>query len=126
MKKYTFLFAFVLFFFQHGFADDPVWGRLANPGFENQAVKSTLFFTGSWRNGLQFYDYNPSDNTGLFTIHPADARHLGWSELASNRDFAVNTMVDTGVNVINMSYWGLPGTNNWAYWAPINRMEKGI
>ncbi len=118
MGKHTVLLL-VLSISQFSLANEPIWGNLANPGFENTPIKSTFFFTGNWRNGVQFYDYNPSNNTGLFTIHPEDARHLGWSENATNRDFAVNTMIDAGVNVINMSYWGLPGTDNWAHWAPM-------
>ncbi|UCH13504.1 MAG: hypothetical protein JSV22_10365, partial [Bacteroidales bacterium] len=98
---------------------DPVWGRLANPGFENQPVKSAYFFTGNWKNGVRFYEFDGIHNTGLYTIHPSDARHLGWSESTANREFAVNTLILAGVNVINMSYWGPPGTDNWAYWAPM-------
>ena len=101
------------------YAQDPVPGYLANPGFENQAIKSVFFFSGNWRNGVQFYDFNPSDNRGLFTLHPGDARHLGWSENQSNRVFAVQRMIDAGANVVNMSYWGLPGTDNWAHWSPM-------
>lgn len=97
----------------------PILGRLANPGFENQCIKSAFFFAGNWRNGMQFYDYKPSDNTGLYTMHPSDFRHLGWSENASYRNFAVQTMIDAGVNVINMSYWGPRGTDNWAFWSPM-------
>jgi hypothetical protein len=99
--------------------DTPVWGRLANPGFENDPVKSTVFFSGNWRNEVQFYDYNPTSNIGLYSMFPADSRHLGWSENVSFRNFAINTMIDAGVNVVCMSYWGLPGTDNWAYWAPM-------
>jgi len=100
-------------------ASDGVWGRLANPGFENQPIKSAFFFTGSSRNGVPFYEYNPSPNTGLYTIHPSDPRHLKWSESQANRTFAVDAMIDAGVNVVNMSYWGPRGTDNWAYWAPM-------
>jgi hypothetical protein len=100
-------------------ADPPLWGRLANPGFENQPIKSAFFFTGNWRNGVKFYEYNPSSNVGLYTIHPSDSRHLKWSESAANRAFAVDTMVSAGINVVNMSYWGPRGTDNWAYWAPM-------
>jgi len=96
-----------------------IWGRLANPGYENQPVKSAYFFTGNWKNGVQYYEYFPGDNTGLYTIHPADARHLGWSENEANREFAVNTMISAGVNVINMSCWGPRGQDNWAWWAPM-------
>jgi len=119
MKKHIALIFFFFLFIRSLFADDPIWGHLANPGFENQPIKSVYFFSGNWRNGVQFYDYNPSNNTGLYTLHPSDARHLGWSESAANREFALQTMVDVGANLINMSYWGLPGTDNWAYWAPM-------
>ena len=78
-----------------------------------------FFFSGNWRNGTQFYEFNPSNNTGLYTLHPSDARHLGWSENKANRKYALQTMIDAGVNVINMSYWGPPETDNWAYWAPM-------
>lgn len=119
MPKFLASISAALFIFQFTFATDPVPGKLANPGFENRPIKSVFFFTGNWRNGVQFYDYNPTDNRGLFTLHPSDARHLGWSENQANRDFTVQTMIDAGVNVINMSYWGLPGTDNWAYWSPM-------
>jgi hypothetical protein len=95
------------------------WGRLANPGFENQPIKSVFFFAGSARDGTQFYEYKPSSNTALYTIHPSDARHLQWSRSPGNRAFALDTMIEAGVNVINMSYWGPRGTDNWAYWAPM-------
>ncbi|MBN1895899.1 T9SS type A sorting domain-containing protein, partial [bacterium] len=94
-------------------------GRLANPGFEDQPVKSVFFFAGNWRNGVQFYEINPSSNISLFTVHPSDARHLGWSESRANRDFAVEAMIKAGVNVVNMSFWGSRGTDNWAYWSPM-------
>jgi hypothetical protein len=99
--------------------DTPVWGHLANPGFENDPVKSTVFFSGNWRNEVQFYDYNPTSNIGLYSMFPTDSRHLGWSENVSFRNFALNTMIDAGVNVVCMSYWGLPGSDNWASWAPM-------
>ncbi len=108
-----------LFMCQLLLADDPIQAYLASPGFKNQPVKSTFFFSGNWRNGVQFYDFNPSDNIGLYTVHPLDSRHLGWSENVDFRNFALQTMIDAGVNVINMSYWGLPGTDNWAYWSPM-------
>ncbi len=100
-------------------AQNEQWGKLANPGYIDQPIKSAYFFTGNWRNGVQFYDYNPSNNTGLYTVHPADSRHLGWSENVAFRDFAIQAMVDAGVNVVNMSYWGLPGSDNWAFWSPM-------
>jgi len=119
MAKFLAIICLTLFSFQDALSQDLVPGYLANPGHENEAIKSVFFFSGNWRNGVQFYDYKPSDNRGLYTLHPSDARHLGWSENQSNRDFAVQRMIDAGVNVINMSYWGLPGTDNWAFWAPM-------
>jgi len=113
-----FLFLVILSFSSKSMAQT-VWGRLANPGFENQYIKSAFFFAGNWRNGVQFYEYDPSDNTGIYTLHPSDFRHLGWSENLSYRNFAIKTMIDAGVNVINMSYWGPRGTDNWAYWSPM-------
>ncbi len=110
---------FILIYFNLPSNGQPIWGRLANPGFENEPVKSAYFFTGNWKNGVKFYEFDGIPNTGLYTIHPSDARHLGWSESVANREFAVNTLVLAGVNVINMSYWGPPGTDNWAYWAPM-------
>ncbi|MBN1952273.1 MAG: T9SS type A sorting domain-containing protein [Bacteroidales bacterium] len=100
-------------------AQSPYWGHLANPNLEGESVKATMFFSGNWRNGIQFYDFNPTSNTGLYTMHPADARHLGWSESQANRDYAINQMIEAGVNLVSFSYWGLPGTDNWAYWAPM-------
>ncbi len=94
-------------------------GRLANPGFENQPVKSAFFFTGNSKNGVRYYEYDPGSNMALYTIHPSDARHLGWSESAANREFAVDAMIGAGVNVIGMSSWGPRGTDNWAHWAPM-------
>lgn len=119
MRKFSGFLSIAIFSFQLVFADEPVPGFLANPGFENKAIKSVFFFTGNWRNDVQFYDFKPSDNRGLYTLHPEDARHLGWSENQTNREFAVQTMIDAGVNLINMSYWGLPGTDNWAHWSPM-------
>ncbi len=82
-------------------------------------MKSAYFFSGNWRNGNQFYEYNPVDNRGLYTVHPSDSRHLGWSEDPAHRDFALNAMIAMGVNVVNMSYWGPRGTDNWAMSAPM-------
>ncbi len=97
------------------------WGTLANPGFAGQPVKSVYFFAGDWRfPGLGFYDgLTPASNNCLYTIYPVDPRHLGWSEALANRQFAVNTMLAAGVNVVNMSYWGPAGDNSWAWFAPM-------
>jgi len=119
MRKISGVLLVAICFSLPAYAQDPEPGFLANPGFENEAIKSVFFFPGNWRNGVQFYDFNPSDNRGLFTLHPGDARHLGWSESQSNRDFTVEAMIDAGVNLVHMSYWGLPGTDNWAHWSPM-------
>jgi hypothetical protein len=116
---FIFISLFTLATITNPLKSQPVWGRLANPGFEGQYIKSTFFFAGNWRNGIQFYEYNPSDNTGIYTMHPSDSRHLGWSENLSYRNYAVNKMIEAGVNVINMSYWGTRGTDNWAFWSPM-------
>src|SRR4030042_6638915 len=115
----TFLLPFVLLSIFNPVKSQPIWSRLANPGFENQYIKSAFFFAGNWCNGMQFYDYKPSDNTGLYTMHPSDFKHLGWSENIAYRNFVIKSMIDAGVNMINMSYWGPRGTDNWAYWAPM-------
>ena len=79
------------------------------------------FFAGNWKFGNQiFYEsICPSPNDELYTLHPTDARHLGWSEQQTNRDFALEAMVTAGVNVIDLSYWGKRGTDRWAFWAPM-------
>src|SRR5690242_3178876 len=54
----------------------PIWGRLANPGWQNQPVFSTLFFTGSVKDGTCAYasleqgNCNPPPNTAKYTEHP--------------------------------------------------------
>jgi len=107
------------------FQPSPLWGFIANPGFEGRPVKSTYFFAGSWRFGHQiWYEYPADPNDGLYTLHPSDARHLGWSESDANRDFALAAMVDAGVNVIKLSYWGQPGTDRWAFWAPMHSSTR--
>ena len=99
----------------------PLWGLLANPGFESRAMKSVYFFAGDWKFGIQrWYEYFSCPNDALYTLHPSDARHLGWSENQKNRDFALDAMVEAGVNVINLSYWGKRGTDRWAFWAPMH------
>jgi hypothetical protein len=100
-------------------ANVPAWGLLANPGFDQAPLKATYFFAGDWRNGSQWYEYPAPANNASYTVHPQDPRHLGWSESQANRDFAVNSMVGTGFNVVLMSYWGVRGTDYWAQSAPM-------
>lgn len=103
-------------------------GTLANPGFEGQPMKSMYFFAGQWRfPGPGFYDgtipgvrVSPASNDCLYTVFPVDgASHLGWSETPEKRERAVNLMLATGVNVVNMSYWGPLNADRWAFWAPM-------
>jgi hypothetical protein len=111
---------------------NPLWGLLANPGFERRPMKSAFFFAGDWKfsgfidprcNNLpgfsKFYEYCTGPNDFFYTVHPSDARDLGWSENLNFRRFALDRMVAAGVNVVNMSYWGKRGTDRWAYWAPM-------
>jgi hypothetical protein len=58
-------------------------------------------------------------NEVLYTLHPADARQLGWSERPEYRALILETMIEAGANVVTMSYWGEPGSDRWAYWAPM-------
>lgn len=111
---------------------NPLWGLLANPGFEGRPMKSAFFFAGDWKfsgfidpqcNNLpgfsKFYEYCTGPNDFFYTVHPSDARDLGWSESLNFRRFALDRMIAAGVNVVNMSYWGKRGTDRWAYWAPM-------
>ncbi len=98
------------------------WGRLANPGFENQRIKTTLFFAGQARDGSAPYGYQPASNTSLYTVHPLDARHLNWSVDPANRDWALDGMTRAGFNVVTLSSWGersLPAREGWGLSAPM-------
>ena len=66
-----------------------------------------------------YYDVNVGPNDQLYTVHPIDPRHLGWSENDENRAFALDKMLEAGANTVVMSYWGEFGTDRWAYWAPM-------
>jgi hypothetical protein len=96
MKKSALIF-FLLLLVNYLAYGQNIWGRLANPGFENQYIKSTYFFAGNWRNGVQFYEYNPTDNTGLYTLHPSDSRHLGGQKMYCI-GLCYNVMIGVGVN----------------------------
>jgi hypothetical protein len=98
------------------------WGRLANAGFENQRIKTTLFFAGQARDGSAPYECQPLPNESLYTVHPLDARHLNWSLDRANRDWVLAGMTGAGINVITMSSWGersLPCREGWAVSAPM-------
>jgi hypothetical protein len=97
-------------------------GRLANPGFENQRIKTTLFFAGQARDGSTRYDCAAGSNLGLFTVNPLDPRHLQWSDSEANRGFALGLMTAAGLNTVSMSSWGedfLPCNAGWAPSAPM-------
>jgi hypothetical protein len=98
------------------------WGHLANHGFENQRIKTTLFFAGQARDGSKRYSCNAKPNVLKYTVHPADERHLQWSESRDNQDFALSSMKDAGINVVSMSSWGehdLPCNTGWPISAPM-------
>ena len=102
----------------------PLWGRLANPGLRGLRIKTTLFFAGQARDGTNPYHCSktPGRNLALFTVMPADNRHLAWSESRENRDFALKAMARAGINVVAMSSWGedfLPCVESWEPSAPM-------
>jgi hypothetical protein len=109
-------------------------GTLANAGFEGQPMKSMLFFAGQWRGvpGEAFYagpdpaapPLAPATNAWCnYSILPIDGwMNLGWSDNigGEKRGHAVDLMLAAGVNVVNMSYWGPPNVDRWAFWAPMH------
>jgi hypothetical protein len=99
-----------------------VWGRLANPDFEENRIKATLFFPGQARDGTSPYGCPITDQLGLYTVHSQDNRHLAWSVSVGNRQFVLDQMVQAGVNVVQMSVWGedfLPCSTSWAAYSPM-------
>ena len=84
------------------------WGLLANPGFEGQAVRTTLFFAGQPLDGTTI----PQNGCGqsptafwCYTAHPKDPIHLEWRNPV-NRLWVLNEIVDAGFNTLSMSTWG--------------------
>jgi hypothetical protein len=118
----------------HAAAPPRTPGTLANPGFEGQPMKSMLFFPGQWRGvvGEAFYaGPNPAapplapatNGFCSYTAVPVDGwMNLGWSDNVGGekREHAVDLMLAAGVNVVNMSYWGPPNVDRWAFWAPMH------
>lgn len=101
---------------------DSRWGVLANEGFDQHHMKATLFFPGQARDGTAPYECSPGSNLFLYTVHPQDSRHLKWAQSQQNRDFAINRMIEVGINVVVMSSWGedfLPCSTAWTPWAPM-------
>ena len=105
-------------------APSPLWGRLASRGVEGRALRTTLFFPGQAKDGSNPYGCPaaPPENLSLYTVSPADSRHLQWSSTVGNREFAIESMVDARINVVSMSTWGedfLSCEESWALWAPM-------
>jgi hypothetical protein len=99
-----------------------LWGRLANPGFENERIRTSLFFAGQARDGSSWYGCDAAPNLSLYTIHPSDARNLTWSADSDSREYALGQMVEAGLNVVSMSSWGedfLPCSTGWVPYAPM-------
>jgi hypothetical protein len=97
-------------------------GRLANPGYENRRIVTSLFFAGQARDGSTRYDCIAGSNMGLYTVRPIDPRHLEWSDSPANRSFALGLMAAAGLNTVTMSTWGedfLPCNDGWAPSAPM-------
>ncbi|MBN1444056.1 MAG: hypothetical protein JXA90_15200 [Planctomycetes bacterium] len=100
------------------------WGRLANPRFEGTAIRTALFFAGQAKDGSNPYGCPeaPPGNMLLYTVSPVDQRHLEWSSAPANRDLALQSMADCGINVASMSTWGedfLACSESWSLWAPM-------
>src|SRR6266516_2062690 len=97
---------------------------LANPGLDQQPMRGVFYFPGNWertRPTGEFYGRYPwlGGNESTYTLHPAKAYHLGFSESAAARTQAVADIAATHANVIVMSYWGPRLTDNWMFWAPM-------
>lgn len=74
------------------------WGRIANSTHRGQRIYTGLFFAGP---------HNPN-SVPLFTRHPLDPDRLDWTSVADIR-FALQRLVDTGLNTITLSYFGHEG-----------------
>jgi len=103
----------------------PSWGLLANEGLEDKPIKAVYFFAGNWKWGSdpifsdKFYDEMSPRNDKDYTIFPEDFSNLWWSQSPLYRNSALDLIERTGANVIVMSSWGVKGTDNWAFSAPM-------
>jgi hypothetical protein len=95
------------------------WGRLASPSHDGDRIVATLFFSGEARDGSKRYEYESASNMELYTESPADPRQLHWSSEPATRHMVLDSMVETGVNVVHLSSWGPRGSPSWAQWAPM-------
>ncbi len=100
-----------------------IWGRLANLGFENERIKTSLFFAGQSRDGSSRYGCSVASNLDLYTVHPSDSRNMTWSESDKNRNFVIDQMVSAGLNVVSMSSWGEDFLACDASWVPSAPMQ---
>ncbi len=107
-------------------------GTLANPGFEGQPMKSLFFFAGEARapfDGPLHDGPNgpllPASNWPCkYSLFPKDGiTHGLWSRDPALRDLALNGILGTGTNVVNMSYWGPPDTDIWGFYAPMQTAQ---
>src|SRR5256714_5546056 len=98
-----------------GGCSNPHRATLANPGLDQQPMRGVFYFPGNWerdstptRPTAEFYGRYPrlGGNERTYTLHPANAYHLGFSESAAARTQAVADIAATHANVIVMSYWG--------------------
>jgi hypothetical protein len=95
------------------------WGRLASPGHDGERIVATLFFAGEARDGTTRYEFPASSNMNLYTQLPDDDSQLRWSTEPASRHLVLDQMVETGVNVVYLSYWGQRGTDTWSRYAPM-------
>lgn len=95
------------------------WGRLATPSHDGDRIIATLFFAGEARDGSKRYEYETASNMELYTESPADLRQLHWSSEPATRHMVLDSMLETGVNVVHLSSWGPRGSPSWAQWAPM-------
>jgi hypothetical protein len=116
-----------------GGCSNPHRATLANPGLDQQPMRGVFYFPGNWerdptatRLTAEFYGRYPwlGGNESKYTLHPAQAYHLGFSESAAARTQAVADIAATHANVIVMSYWGPRLTDNWMFWAPMQDAPK--
>ena len=96
------------------------WGRLANPGYRDKAIKTTLFFAGRPLDGTGsanpndplFNGAGPSANAqSCYSVHPRESFNLNWVDPDNpssdeNRQHVLREMASAGLNVVSMSTWG--------------------
>ena len=77
-------------------------GLMASPAVAGQRMRGVYCFAGNreiaplGQSVHPFYAFPVSAHDTRYTIHPRDARHLGWSESRAHRDFALDSMLQAG------------------------------